>query len=50
LVFDTNAQGLIFDFAYNDDQGRAVSVHPAAIVESLRVVYRAKRLLGELGL
>ena len=49
LVFDTNAPGLISDFAYTEEKGRSVSVHPAAIIESLRVVYRADRVLSELG-
>lgn len=50
LIFDTNAPGLVSDFAYTEAQGRAVSVHPAAIVESMRVIYRAERVLAELGL
>lgn len=50
LIFDTNAPGLVSDFAYTETRGRAVSVHPAAIVESMRVIYRAGRLLAELGL
>jgi hypothetical protein len=48
LIFDTNAPGLVSDFAYTEEKGRAVSVHPAAIVESLRVIYRAERVLAEL--
>jgi len=50
LIFDTNAPGLVSDFAYTEEKGRAVSVHPAAIVESLRVIYQAGRVLEELGL
>jgi hypothetical protein len=50
LIFDTNAPGLVSDFAYTEAKGRAVSVHPAAILESLRVIYRADRVLEELGI
>jgi hypothetical protein len=50
LIFDSNAPGLVSDFAYTDQQGRAISVHPAAISESMRVIYQAERILDELGL
>lgn len=50
LIFDSNAPGLVSDFAYTDEQGRAISVHPAAITESMRVIYQAERILDELGL
>jgi hypothetical protein len=50
LVFDTNAPGLVSDFAYTDERGRCVSVHPAGIIESLRKIYQAERILGELAL
>jgi len=49
LIFDTNAHGLVSDFSYTELRGRAVSVHPAAILESLRKIYQADRLLQELG-
>jgi hypothetical protein len=49
LIFDTNAPGLVSDFAYTENQGRAVSVHPGGILEALRKIYRAERLLKELG-
>lgn len=49
LIFDSNAHGLVSDFAYAETRGRAVSVHPAAILESLRNIYGAHRLLEELG-
>lgn len=47
LIFDSNAHGLVSDFAYTEVRGRAVSVHPAAILESLRVVYGAERVVEE---
>ena len=48
LIFDTNAPGLVSDFAYTEVKGRAVSVHPAAILESMKTIYRADRVLAEL--
>lgn len=50
LVFDTNGPGLVSDFAYTDVKGRCVSVHPAGIVESLKKIYQADRILAELSL
>lgn len=50
LVFDTNAPGLVSDFAYTDVKGRCVSVHPAGIIESLKTIYQADRVLSELEL
>ncbi len=49
LIFDTNAPGLVSDFAYTEEKGRAVSVHPGGILEALRKIYRAERVLAELG-
>jgi hypothetical protein len=49
LIFDTNAPGLVSDFAYTEEQGRAVSVHPAGMLEALRKIYRAERVLAEIG-
>ena len=48
LIFDGNIQSLVLDFAYTDEKARAVSVHSAAIVESLKSVYGADQLLREL--
>jgi S1-C subfamily serine protease len=50
LVFDGNAAGLASDFAYRGERGRAVSVHPAAMVEALQTIYQAERIVAELGL
>ncbi|MHB1309797.1 MAG: S46 family peptidase, partial [Limisphaerales bacterium] len=48
IIFDGNIQSLVLDFAYDDAIARSVSVHSAAILESLRQVYRANRLVNEL--
>lgn len=48
LIFDSNAPGLVSDFFYSDEKGRAVSVHPAAMQEAMEKVYRAERVLAEL--
>ncbi len=48
IIFDGNIQSLVLDFVYTDEQARAVSVHSAGIIEALRSVYRADRLLKEL--
>jgi hypothetical protein len=48
LIFDSNGPGLVSDFFYSDEKGRAVSVHPAGIEEAMRVIYRADRVLAEL--
>jgi Peptidase S46 len=48
IIFDGNLQSLPWDYAYNDKQGRAVSVDSAAIVEALNKVYDAKELANEL--
>ncbi|MBM4005023.1 MAG: S46 family peptidase [Planctomycetes bacterium] len=49
IIFDGNIQSLVLDYAYSDQQARAVSVHSAAIQEALRKVYDASSLANELG-
>jgi hypothetical protein len=48
IIFDGNIQSLPWDFAYDDKQGRAVSVDSRAILESLRKIYHADALVDEL--
>lgn len=49
LIFDGNIQSLVGDFIFDETQNRAVSVHSSAILESLKKVYGADALAGELG-
>lgn len=48
LIFDGNIQSLVLDFGYDDRQARAVSVDSRGILEALRSVYHADRLVNEL--
>jgi hypothetical protein len=49
LVFDGNIHSLGGDYAYVPANNRMVAVHSRAIVEALRKIYGADRLLKELG-
>ncbi len=48
IIFDGNLQSLVLDYIYTDQEARAVAVHSAGILEALRRVYAADRLVGEL--
>lgn len=48
IIFDGNLQSLPWDFAYDDRQGRALSVDSRAILETLRGIYHATALVDEL--
>jgi peptidase S46-like protein len=48
IVFDGNIHGLIWDFQFSDELGRAVGVHSQSIVEALRKVYGADALANEI--
>jgi hypothetical protein len=48
VIFDGNIHSLVLDFSYTEEQARAVSVHSAGIMEALRKVYDASRLVEEL--
>src|SRR5438876_2523852 len=48
IIFDGNLQSLVLDFAFTDEQARAVSVCSTAIIEALRKVYDTRDLAEEL--
>ncbi len=48
IIFDGNLESLVWDYVYNDVQGRSLAVHSSAIVEALRKVYNAQDLADEL--
>ena len=48
IIFDGNLQGLSWDYAFSDRQGRATSVDSAAILAALEKVYGVKELAKEL--
>lgn len=48
LIFDGNIQSLVWDFAFTEDEARAVAVASPAIPESLRTVYDAGDLAEEI--
>jgi hypothetical protein len=50
ILFDGNLESLPNRFVYRDRAERSVHVSTQAITEALRVVYRARALLSELGL
>jgi V8-like Glu-specific endopeptidase len=49
IVFDGNIESLPNNFQYTETQARAVHVASQAILEALRKVYSADRILEELG-
>ncbi|HEY5313876.1 MAG TPA: S46 family peptidase, partial [Pirellulales bacterium] len=48
LIFDGNLESLVWDFAYSDEKGRAISVDVRAILEALDKIYDAGGLAREL--
>ena len=48
LLFDGNIESMGNEFLYGERVERSVCVHPQGIVEALRKVYGAQRLLREL--
>ncbi len=49
VIFDGNIQSLTADFYHSEDQGRAVAVHIAGVLESLRSIYSAGDLADQIG-
>ncbi len=49
IIFDMNLESLVYRFAYTDVGARAVSVHSEGIIEALKTVYGAQKLVEELG-
>jgi hypothetical protein len=48
IIFDGNIESLVLDYTYTGQQARAVAVHSAGILEALRKIYQANRLVAEL--
>jgi hypothetical protein len=48
IIFDGNIQSLVLDFIYTEQEARAVAVHSASILEALRKVYNAERIVKEI--
>jgi Peptidase S46 len=48
LIFDGNIQSLVLDYGYDDRVARAVAVDSRGIIEALRSIYHADRLVNEL--
>ncbi|MFD0893032.1 S46 family peptidase [Luteolibacter ambystomatis] len=48
LIFDGNAPSLTCGYAYSDKTARAVSVHSAGMLEALRQIYHANRIVKEI--
>jgi hypothetical protein len=49
MTFDGNLESLPDVYLYSDEQARAVHVAAGGMVESLEKIYKAARLLRELG-
>ena len=48
LIFDGNIESLVGRFVYDETANRAVSVHTGGMMEALRKIYNAKKLVNEL--
>ena len=48
IIFDGNIESLVLDYIYTDQEARAVAVHSAGILEALRKIYAANRLVSEI--
>lgn len=50
LIFDGNIQSHILRYFYTEEKARAVAVHSSGIIESVKKVYEAKKIIEELGI
>jgi Peptidase S46 len=48
IIFDGNIESLVSDYMFTDQVARAVAVHSAGILEALRKIYQANRLVEEI--
>jgi hypothetical protein len=49
IIFDSNLEAMANRFVYDEVEGRAVHVASQGIIEALRKVYKAQRVVRELG-
>jgi hypothetical protein len=48
IIFDGNAHSIAWSYRFDDEKGRAISVHGQGIVEVLKTIYHADRLVQEI--
>ena len=48
LIFDGNIESLVGRFVYDEETNRAVAVHPAYMIEAMRKLYGAGKLVQEI--
>lgn len=48
LIFDGNIESLPGNFIFDEESNRAVSVHSLGILSTLKYIYKADKLVGEL--
>ncbi len=48
IIFDGNQHSLLWNFTFDQERGRAISVHSQGIIEALKKVYNAPALVNEL--
>ncbi len=48
IIFDGNIQSLIWDYEFDETQGRSIGVHSLGITEALKNVYGAQPLVNEI--
>ena len=48
IIFDGNIESLAWNFYYDDQRARSVAVDARGILEALRAVYGADRIVAEL--